>query len=276
MFAIMITIAATMSRDEVFALVVSLFIAALAWAAWYISTARATTLGTSHHHRTPLYLAPPLCAVALLIVLRYFASHDVRDSVVYIMFYLVMGAAWVGMVRWLLPAMGISPRDDAVERRNPAAGVVVVGAILGMTFCFAGGNIGDGPGWWVVVFSAVLSTGTFMLLWAIVDRATRASESITIDRDLATGVRLSGFLVAIGLILGRAVAGDWISLAATVRDFVQFAWPVLPLAAAEIVLGRLFRPRPQVPTLPPILCGFIPATVYIAAAGMYVGGIGRW
>jgi hypothetical protein len=266
----------TMSGDEGFAFMISAVAALAAWGTWYARTAAATTLGSSHHARVSLYLTPPLCAVALLIVLRYFASHDVRDSLLYIAFYLVMGAAWVGVAKGLLPALGLSVRDDAIERRNPAAAIAVVGATLGLTFCFAGGNIGDGPGWWVVVFSALLSTGSLLAAWALVQRVTRVADAVTIDRDLASGVRLSGFLVAAGLILGRAVAGDWVSLADTVGDFVRIGWPVLPLTLAESVLSGLFRPTPQRPSLPVVACGFVPALVYVAAAGIYVWGVGRW
>jgi uncharacterized membrane protein YjfL (UPF0719 family) len=265
-----------MSGDEAFAMLVCGLVAVAAWGGWYSSTVSATPLGSSRHFRFPLYVAPLLCGVALLVVLRYFASHDVRDNPIYLGFYLLMGAAWVGMIRWVLPSMGISPRDDALERRNLAASIAVMGALLGITFCFAGGNVGDGPGWWVVVFSAALSTAVFLLLWAIIERVTRIADAITIDRDLAAGYRLSGILIAAGLILGRGVAGDWVSLRATVLDFVTLAWPVLPLVAAEMVLGLIFRPSPSHPTHPALACGLIPASIYIAVASLFVWGIGAW
>jgi hypothetical protein len=51
---------------------------------------------------------------------------------------------------------------DATARRKPAQplehGNPAAGAILGLTLAFARGNIGNGPGWWVVVFSAGMST----------------------------------------------------------------------------------------------------------------------
>lgn len=34
------------------------------------------------------------------------------------------------------------------------AAYAIVGALAGITFSFARANVGNGPGWWVVVFSA--------------------------------------------------------------------------------------------------------------------------
>ena len=60
----------------------------------------------------------------------------------------------------------LSARDDVVERSNRAAIPAIAGGLLAITLCFAGGNIGDGPGWWVVMFCGVLSTGTLLLAWS--------------------------------------------------------------------------------------------------------------
>ena len=102
--------------------------------------------------RRLLQLTPLVAAALLLAVLRYAASYDVRDDPAYLALYLILGAAWVGVsIRWLA-VTGISTSDDVVERANGSASLAVAGAIIGITLAYAGGNIGDGPGWWVVVF----------------------------------------------------------------------------------------------------------------------------
>jgi len=40
-------------------------------------------------------------------------------------------------------------------------------------------------------------------------------ESVTLERDLASGLRSASVLVAWGLVLGRSVAGDGVSITAT-------------------------------------------------------------
>src|SRR4029453_10538043 len=147
------------------------------------------------------------------------SAHDVRDDPTYLFMYVLLGAAWVGVWIRLLAMTGVSKRDDVVERSNSSAALAVAGATLGITLCYAGGNIGDGPGWWVVVFSAALATLALFAAWLLLGFASGVSDAVTVDRDPAAGLRLAAFLIGCGLILGRAVAGDWESAAATVREF---------------------------------------------------------
>jgi hypothetical protein len=206
---------------------------------------------------------PLLCAAALWGVLRWFASHDVREAPIYLTYYMVMGAAWVGLVQLILSFCGLSARDDAVERDNRAAGRAIGGALIGATFAFAGGNIGDGPGWWVVLFSAGLSTGALLLGWFLLNTATGIIETITVDRDPSSGWRAAGYFVGAGVILGRAVAGDWVSTEAAVVDFLKVGWPVAILWAGPVVAEILFKPTPHQPTRPAIAAGVVLAVAYV-------------
>jgi hypothetical protein len=135
--------------------------------------------------------------------------------------------------------------------------------------CFAGANIGNGPGWWVVVFSATLSTGGFFLLWAVVEWLTGVSEMVTVERTSGSGLRLGGFLAGAGIVLGRAVAGDWVSAEATVRDFVVVAWFVLPLAAVAVILERLW-PFDIDARTEDSAAGLFIAAVYVVVSFLYV------
>jgi hypothetical protein len=189
------------------------------------------------------------------------------------MFYVVMGAAWVGGAIRLVPYAGISVRDDVIERGNRAALWSVLGALLGITLCFAGGNIGSGPGWWVVVFCGFLSTGTLFGLWWLVERLAAVSDAVTVDRDPASGIRLGAFLAASGLVLGRSVAGDWHSAGATIADFAGRAWPAAAIALLAIGLQRAWPPTAERPArgeaaaLLPALLLIAPAIAWIAHLG---------
>src|SRR5688500_20357927 len=134
-----------MSGDEVFILIASAIVALVSWGAWYIKPA----LVQGVRRRPPawrlLRLTPLVAAAVLWMVLRNAASFDVRDDPRYLTFYLVLGAAWVGVwIRWLA-ITGISTRDDVVERSNGSAAQAVTGALLGIRFADAGGSVGDGP-----------------------------------------------------------------------------------------------------------------------------------
>jgi uncharacterized membrane protein YjfL (UPF0719 family) len=236
-----------MSSDESLVQMLCLAVAAVTWLPWLWEAVACARLGGRFQQRWTLFVDPLLCAAVIYAVLRLYSSFDVRDSPVYILFYFAMGMAWVGLAaRFILPYFGLSSRDDVVERQNPAAAHAIGGALLGVALCFAGGNIGNGPGWWVVVFSAVLATLAFFVLWALLDRFTGLADAVTVERDPASGLRLAGYFVGSGLILGRAVAGDWVSINATVtsgswagRSFCC-GWPPSSWSGAS---GRRRRPR---------------------------------
>jgi hypothetical protein len=228
-------------------------------------------------YRAAVIVLPLVCAGLLFSVLRYLAADDVRNDIRYLAMYEGLGGAWLLIVAMFLPALGYSVRDDVLERRNGAALWAIGGALVGMTLCFAGGNIGNGPGWWVVIFAAAVSTFAFFVLWLCFEWLARPHEAITISRDAAAGLRLAGWLVAAGLILGRAVAGDWVSAPATLRDFVLRGWPALLLLAAGVLVERITplqtgRGAGAVASL-----GLLPALIYLAgaAAWLSISGIGN-
>jgi hypothetical protein len=261
-----------MSEDEVGITIVSSITAGICWLVWYwglIAHSRREYLGRPTN-TILLWLAPVAAAIQLAIVLRVWSSHDVRDSGVYTVFYELMGLAWTGLFVLFIPWFGISIRDDVFERQNGAAAWVAAGAVLGIMASFSGANIGDGPGWWVVLFCGLLSTGSFLLLWRLFESLTSATEAVIVDRDLATGIRMAGWMLASGLILGASVAGDWKSATATIRDFLLRAIAVVPLLILAIVVELKLRPSPQHPNRSPTSAGVAPLLIYLGIAAVWI------
>jgi uncharacterized membrane protein YjfL (UPF0719 family) len=265
-----------MSSDEVMVLVVSAVCAAICWGRWFSALVRTSPLLGGTGRRALLGGAAVACAGLLWVLLRCFSASDVRDSNAYMILYEILGAGWVGLSAEMLARFGVRVRDDAIERRNDSAAYAVGGALIGLTLAFAGANFGNGPGWWVVVFAALLSTGGLLLAWLIVQVGSDALEAITVERDQAAGVRIACFYMACGLVLCRAVAGDWVSAVQTVADFVPLAWPVLVLAALEIAVGRLCRPAHPPAAGSLLSTGVIPGLAYLAGAAGWVWTRGAW
>jgi len=263
-----------MSDDEIMVLVPSGVLTAIFWLRWYRHCQALSWLRAGFGSRLLVIAAPIVCGALLLLVLRSLAARDVRDAPKYLAFYLVLGAAWVGLGIRLVGLLGLSVRDDALERRNVAAAWAAAGALIGLTLCYAGANIGDGPGWWVVVYSACLSTAAWFALWTVLDRLTGASEAVTVERDVASGLRLGGFLAAAGLILGRAVAGDWVSASATTVEFVWQAWPAVGLLVPALLLEWLCRPSAEQPAPLWFVCGLPPLAIYVGVAVMWLAKVG--
>lgn len=265
-----------MSGDEFIALFASLFLGFAGWRSWLGGLLFLQPLSRKPVTQTLGWAAPLVAAGVLLFVLYKWSSSDVRNDPIYIFFYMVMGFGWTGLWNWILPYAGLSFRDDALEHDDNAAGLAISGGLLGATFAFAGANIGSGPGWWVIVFCTALATGVMLVFWMIGSFFTRAPEFITVDRDTASGWRAAGFFIGAGLILGRAVAGDWHSSQETVRDFIVAGWPALILWAISIVLDIVSKPTPQRPAPNSIVFGLIP---FLMLAGLGVGDVilqGAW
>ncbi len=263
-----------MSEDEIFFVLVSGVVALITWGRWYNALYRVPRLGLHAAIRGRLGIVPLACALLLYLVLRLASASDVRDSATYLFFYMVLGAGWLGAGTLLPRAFGLSARDDVAERGNASAALAIGGALLGLTLCFAGANVGNGPGWWVVVFSALVATGALALVWQALDRFTAIGEQVTGERDLAAGLRLGGFLAASGLVLGRAVAGDWVSAEATIADFVRTGWPVLVLLVVAGVVDRWTRVTPERPESSLVAQGALPAALYCGLAVGYALSLG--
>jgi hypothetical protein len=259
-----------MSSDETFVLLVSMAVGGAGWMLMLMGLARLEVLGRQAQARRALLLVLASCGAALLLVLLRLAAHDVRDSLEYLFLYWMLGAAWLRAAVALLPWLGLSLRDDVVERGNPAALPAAAGWLGGMTLAFAGGNIGDGPGWWVVVGCALLSSGVLVLAWLLMQALAGATEAVVVERDVAAGWRLGGLLLACGLIAGRAAAGNYLSVEATLSDFARHGWPVLPLLALAIALQRAAYPLPEPQLSSLAKVGVAPALGYVAYAVLMV------
>lgn len=218
-------------------------------------------------------------AISLVLIassLWFWGATEVRADLSEVAFLTLVGAVWLALAHAVFPWFGMSIRDDAVERKNPAALVALCGALLSTAIIFAAGNLGEGPSYWENIFCAALGTAGLFLLWFLFELGSHVSISIAEERDFASGLRFGALLLSVGLILGRAETGNWHSPAAAVNDFVHDGWVAVIVClvafVAELFLrpGRL-RPFPSWPA-----CGLVPASLYLAAAVAWVWHLGRW
>ncbi len=259
-----------MSGDEVFVTVASVLLGPGLWVWWWVRARAATPLRGRRTGAGAIAATVAGCGALIFVILKLGASLDVRNAPQYLLMYVVLGLAWLRLAEMNMAYAGISVRDDVIERRNRAAIPATVGGLVGVTLCYAGGNIGNGPGWWVVVFAAALATGTLAVARLVHERLTAANDVVTIDRDPSAGVRMGAFLAACGLLLGRAVAGDWVSALATVRDYARFLPAVAVLVVLGVVIERIARPTPERPRAPMSVFGTGVAIVYLGFAAAYV------
>jgi len=227
----------SMSPDELILLIMALGLALWGWIKWY-SVVYSVWQPINNANRLAMSILPLVALIVISIVVGTVAAFDVVGSPIYTFFYITLGLAWLVPARGLLFMLfDISWRDDVIERGNTAATAAVWGGLLGLTAIYAGANVGDGPGWWVVVFTVIAGTALWFGFGSVFHRLTGAYERITVDRDLGTGLRTAFYFLSSGIVLGRACAGDWISAERTLVEFWQ-AWPTLLILGLALIVER--------------------------------------
>lgn len=265
-----------MSEDETVALVASVALSCITWIRWGYCWASTRSLRPASAGVGWLGVSLIASLVSLWAVLHEFASFDVTDSPLYQGFYLLMGVAWIGVFAGGFAVCNLIPRDDVFVRGNRSAAYATAGALYALMLCFAGGNIGDGPGWWVVAACGFLSTLGLYVVWLLYASFTGVMHSITVVRDLASGIRLAGLLVGAGLILGCSVAGDWRGWNEVVISFGRRSWPCLILLAFATMTDWLLKPTANNPERSVITCGMSVFVADMVMAVSFMEGIGWW
>jgi hypothetical protein len=263
-----------MSEEEVPVAVLAGAVAAIYWATWLRAAGHTSLLVRPTGRLTALVLCLLASAGVVLAALLTWADPVVRTSPGYIFLFLAVAGVAFAAVTAVAPVIGVSPLDDAVRRPNPAATWATAGLWLGTALVVAGANVGGGDTIGTTIGPLALGVTTLLVLWAVLAAATGAAGAVTRDRDLPTGFRQAGLLIAWGLILGRATAGDWESVARTWEDFAAQGWPAAVLLAIAIPLEWWLRPNVQRPA-PSWPAGIGPAVGYLLAAVGWVVRLGK-
>ncbi len=225
---------------ELFIFLFSSYLTIKGLVGWY---RRLASAWPPNEHKTTQFvlgLLPVLSFILIIFTLRFLASFDVVNDFFYIIFYVLFGFAWVFYgIKLVFSFFDLSWVDDAVNLRNKAALFSITGAFLGLVLIYCGANIGDGPGWWCVLFAGGLGLIAWFLLGIAINSFTQVFERISVERDIYSGIRFGFYLLASGLILGRASAGDWTSFSSTIVEFFV-GWPAIILALLAGLIERYY------------------------------------
>jgi hypothetical protein len=208
--------------------------------------------------------------------LHRWGAVEIRADITEVYGLTIWAAILLVAVQLSFPWLGLDLREDALERKNSGSVIAWCGATTAVASIYAGGSIGEGPSYSNNLFSFAVGLAGLFILWLLFELGGRISISISEERDLGAGLRLAGFLIALGVILGRSVAGNWHSEIETVRDFVHDGWGSVVLCAAAILVERIVRPSRERPFSPWVVFGLLPALFYLAAAGFWLWHLGAW
>lgn len=208
---------------------------------WFQALIKAPSRPGSARIRPTLWLLPISLLLLLQIVLSRWADPVVRASRFYDLLFMFGGGMWLWGTVLLMPWFGVDVRIDALEQENAASAIAACGALIGTMICYAGSNIGQGDSIATTFIPAVAGTALFALLWMLVTAMTPVAVRIAIERQTGAGVRLAIYLTIIGMVIGRACAGDWISLENTIHDLFVMSWSAALATMVFILLERMIK-----------------------------------
>lgn len=132
---------------------------------------------------------------------------------------------------------GFSVHRELTEDRNPGAGVVVAGSYISAGLLIAGAIHGVGGGIETMLAFYAAGQAALVIFALIYDLFTPYSLREEIEKDnIAAGIGFSGGLIAIGIILMKAVSG---SFTGWVEDFQLFGFDLI-IIFVYLILTRLF------------------------------------
>lgn len=141
-------------------------------------------------------------------------SYGLETDALLVFGYTVGGIALLLVSRLVndkLILRGFSAEREVIEDQNPSTGVVLFGSYVASALVVAGAVHGEGGGpLTALVFYALGQVALVAFTW-IYDALSPYSLLHQIEEDnFAAGIGFSGALIAIGLIVMRAVSGDFV------------------------------------------------------------------
>jgi len=139
---------------------------------------------------------------------------------------------------------GFSAEHELIEDQNPGAGAILFGSYVASALIVAGSIQGQGGGpLTALAFYAIGQVALVVFTW-LYDWMAPYSLLDEIEKDnVAAGVGFGGALVAIGIIVMRAVSGDFVGWA---EDLQYLSWNVL-LVFVYLVGVRFFFDKVLIP-----------------------------
>lgn len=181
-------------------------------------------------------------------VITFYSASDIVSNPVYIVFYLFMAypvLKYFGQSDYL---RDVHFGTHVLERRNSAAGFYLGVRTLATASIFAGCMVGEGPGFYVVLYF-------FLLGWAVMEisvyllcliRGWKIRRDILVSPDAGELTVICCWYFVIGFILQYACAGHFLGWAISTRDFFYKMIPVLAL----FPVAAFFAPSPPTSGVP--------------------------
>jgi uncharacterized membrane protein YjfL (UPF0719 family) len=211
----------------------------------------------------------------LLGTLSYDPWLDIRNVLIYgCIGILLLTVAALGTCRVFL---GMAMQEQ-LAARNVAAAIVVAGVYIATSLTYSGGLVGEGGGFWIMLLFFLL--GQLALLG--ITYAFRWLTHYDDVQEIASGntaaaLVLMGLLIAVGLIVRRALAGDYLGFLPSLAGFllalvvVVVLYPVRQVVVQWLILGgpihwRASLLESEIMHDRNVAVGLLEATTYVTTA----------
>ena len=178
-------------------------------------------------------------------------TKDYWQAVLEVFLTTLAGIAALNLARIVVDKLILrqfSTEKEIITDQNPAAGAVEAGVYVAVSLVIAGSVSGEGGGPETSLAFAALGLLTLVLYTLFYEFTTSFSIHEEIERDnTAVGVALAGNLLAIGVVVLKAVFGDFVNWEEALASFLTFAvFGFALLLAMRVVVDLLMFPRVKV------------------------------
>lgn len=211
----------------------------------------------------------------LLGTLSYDLVVDVRNVLIYGGLGIVLlTAVALGTCRVFL-GMGM---QEQLAARNVAAAIVVAGVYIATSLTYSGGLVGEGGGFWIMLLFFLLGQLALLGITYAFRWLTHYDDVQEIaSGNIAAAFALAGLLIAVGLIVRRAVAGDYLGFLPSLGSFllalvvVVVLYPVRQVVVQWLILGgpihwRASLLESEIVHDRNVAAGLLEATAYVTTA----------
>ena len=214
-------------------------------------------------------------ATVLLGTLSYDLVLDVRNVLLYgCLGIVLLTAVALGTCRVFL-GMGM---QEQLAARNVAAAIVVAGVYIATSLTYSGGLVGEGGGFWIMLLFFLLGQLALLGITYAFRWLTHYDDVQEIaSGNMAAAFALAGLLIAVGLIVRRAVAGDYLGFLPSLGSFllalvvVVVLYPVRQVVVQWLILGgpihwRASLLESEIVHDRNVAAGLLEATAYVTTA----------
>ncbi len=199
--------------------------------------------------------------------------NDLIDLCVYgVLGIILLNVSWFICDKLILYRFRVS--EELIRDQNLGTGVVSAGVSVASGFIIYGSIAGEGGSIWTVLVFWLIGQAILVLAGLIYNLITSYDIHVQIEQDnVAAGVSFAGALAAIGIVIGLAGEGDFISWSENIINYLAFALVgLILLPIIRTLTDRILLPSVKLSDeiaaqeKPNVGAAYIEAFSYLAAA----------